>query len=53
MEDKIKEAIEILIMNGYAVKKLSQQMIIDAEECDVSGCEKDCTECACSVCIIQ
>jgi len=53
MEDKIKEAIEILIDNGYIVKRLTKQMKCDMDECEKSNGEKECFGCACSVCIAQ
>ena len=53
MEDQIREAISLLRENGYAVNKMSKDMIKDMEECDESGGEKDCSECSCSICVIQ
>ena len=53
MEDKIKEAKDLLMKNGYIVIKLSKGQEKDSEACGASGFESDCTACSCSVCIVQ
>lgn len=53
MDEKIKEAIQLLRDNGYIVKKLTPLMIEDSDECEASDGSKDCLGCSCSLCIIQ
>lgn len=53
MERHIKDAIQLLRENGYIVKKLTDSMKKDSDECQLSVCEKDCLGCSCSVCIVQ
>lgn len=43
-------------MNGYTVKKFTENMKIDADECEQmqeSGEYKECIDCSCSVCIVN
>lgn len=49
----IDAAIELLRQNGYAVRKTSKQMLVDYEECCTTEPDKDCTTCACNVCIFD
>lgn len=54
--DEILRAKELLIKNGYIVKKLTHAMELDAKECeemDFRGESKDCCGCSCSVCLMQ
>lgn len=53
MDDKIKQAIELLHNNGYVVKKFTKAMERDADKCCESGGDGDCLGCSCSVCIVQ
>jgi len=46
-------AIKLLQENNYIVKKFTKTMQIDADDCEASGCCKECLDCACNVCIIQ
>lgn len=53
MEEKIKEAINLLQENGYVVTKLTKAMERDSDRCEACGFESDCSSCACSICIVQ
>lgn len=56
MEENIKEAIKLLRSNGYIVKKWTNAMEEDADECcemEERGESKDCCDCACSICLMQ
>lgn len=56
MNDRIEEAIKFLRQNGYIIKKWTKRMEDDANECaamDEQNEEKDCCDCACSVCLMQ
>ena len=56
MTDEIKEAINLLRYNGYVVKKWTDAMEQDANECEEmeEKClAKDCFDYSCSVCLIQ
>ena len=52
LEEKIKEAKELLLTNGYSVKKLTQTMKDDLDECNRLEGDKDCSICSCSICIV-
>lgn len=49
MEDKIKEAIELLKKNDYVVVKMTDRMNKDADKCSETG-YGDCTCCSCFIC---
>lgn len=49
MEEKIKEAIELLQKNGYVVKKFTSRMDEDADRCSETG-YGDCMSCSCFIC---
>lgn len=53
MENKINEATELLKENGYTVKKITAAMKKDSDECEKYSEDKECIDCACSVCIMQ
>lgn len=56
MDKEINAAIELLRKNGYIVKKFTENMKIDADECEQmqeSGEYKECIDCSCSVCIVN
>lgn len=56
MKKDISEAKRLLEANGYIVKKWTQSMEVDANECiemESQGEEKDCNCCSCSVCLMQ
>lgn len=56
IQHKIKEASILLQKNGYIVKKLTKSMNKDADdciECMECGKDKDCSTCACNICIIS
>jgi len=56
MEDKIQEAKELLWANGYAVVKMTKRMNEDSDECVrmmEEGNDKDCSECSCSLCVVE
>ncbi len=49
MEDKIKEAIDLLRKNDYIVVKMTDRMNKCADECAESG-YGDCMDCPCFIC---
>lgn len=49
MEDKIKEAIDLLRKNDYVVVKIKDRMNEDADKCAETG-YGDCTSCSCFIC---
>lgn len=49
MEDKIKEAIELLRKYDYVVVKFDNEMHEDADKCAETG-YGDCTCCSCFIC---
>lgn len=51
MEDKIKEAIELLQKNNYLVVKYKKSMEKDVDTCQKAGME--CNECACHSCFFS
>ena len=51
--EAIEEAKKLLRKNGYVVKKLTKGQLEDAEDCEKCGFAGDCSECRCSICIIQ
>ena len=53
MEEKLMEAKKLLQQNGYLVIKITERMEKDMDECSESDCTKDCTECSCSMCVVQ
>lgn len=53
MEDKIKEAIKLLTENGYIITKFTEKMDKDLNACESSDGTKDCSCCACSICVIN
>ena len=56
IEEKIKDAIQLLTINGYIVKRYTKQMKKDSEECTDMSCKgecKDCVGCSCNICIVQ
>ena len=56
MEERIREAKQLLESNGYIVKKWTRLMAEDANECVEmleQGNDKDCCGCSCSVCLMQ
>lgn len=56
MMDEIAKAKKLLTENGYIVKKWTESMVIDANECEAmeeKGLEKDCYTCSCCVCLMQ
>ncbi len=50
MEERIKDAIELLRNNGYMVKKFTSKMDEDADSCVEARCG-DCMSCSCFVCM--
>lgn len=55
-EDEITQAKNLLLKNGYIVKKWTLSMERDANECtemEKHGKQKNCSGCSCSVCLIQ
>lgn len=50
MEERIKEAIELLQKNNYVVKKFTSEMDEDSDSCAESG-YGDCMSCSCFVCM--
>lgn len=48
-----ERAKKLLRENDYVITKLSKGQLEDADACERCGFEGDCTECRCSVCIIQ
>lgn len=56
MSDSIDQCILHLRRNGYIVRKWTEDMQQDSDECvalDEKGKSKDCGGCSCSVCLIQ
>lgn len=56
LKDSIKSCITHLKRNGYIVKKYTEEMKEDSEECeklDREGESKDCCGCSCSACLVQ
>jgi hypothetical protein len=53
MDNKIREAIQLLKENNYVVVKMTKQMQGDADECERQGFQGDCLGCSCSICVIQ
>jgi hypothetical protein len=53
MEDKLKEAIDLLRENDYAVTKLSKSQIEDRKECGELEGDKECFGCSCSDCVVR
>ncbi|MCI5918166.1 MAG: hypothetical protein MRZ75_02395 [Roseburia sp.] len=51
MEEKIKEAIELLRSNDYFITKIPKNLCETAEECCETG-TGECMDCSCFVCII-
>ena len=49
MEEKIKEAIELLRKNDYVVVKYDNKMHEDADKCAETG-YGDCSCCSCFIC---
>lgn len=49
----LKEALAIVRDNGYIVKKLSEGQLKDAKECEDCNWEGECSDCRCSICIVQ
>ena len=49
MEDKIKEAIDLLRKNDYVVVKMTDRMNEDADKCAETG-YGECTSCSCFIC---
>ncbi|MGL5152806.1 MAG: hypothetical protein ACRC7N_19795 [Clostridium sp.] len=43
----------LLQQKDYVVRKLTTRQLSDAEKCAECGFDGECTECSCSVCIIQ
>lgn len=52
-KEKIEDAIKLLRRNGYVVKKISKSQLEDARVCEDCDFEGDCSECSCSICIVQ
>lgn len=50
LEMKIQEAKELLIKNGYAIKKWTDAMDEDADRCS-NGEEILCSDCTCHFCM--
>jgi len=53
LEEKIKEAKELLWANEYVIKKMTKSMKEDSDKCETMGYEGDCMGCSCSVCLVQ
>lgn len=54
--EQIIKAKQLLKNNGYVVKKWTEAMNRDVDECvemDARGEQKDCCGCNCSVCLMQ
>lgn len=51
MNEKIKEAKELLKKEGYIIIKPSEQQKKDAEKCAETCYAGDCLGCSCSICI--
>ena len=49
LEERIKEAIELLRENGYIVNKLTEKMMDEADKCAECG-YGDCMTCSCFIC---
>ena len=49
MEEKIREAIELLRKNDYVVVKMTNRMYEDADRCSETG-YGDCMNCSCFIC---
>lgn len=54
--DEIEKARQLLIKNGYVIKKWTRSMEKDFNECEKmeeKGQSKDCCGCSCSLCLAQ
>lgn len=49
----LEEALKIVKENGYITTKLTKEQLKDMQECENCGFEGDCSECSCSVCLMQ
>lgn len=53
LEEQIKEAKQLLVDNGYVVKRWTESMEADAKKCEESDFNKDCAGCSCSQCLMH
>lgn len=53
MDTKIKKAKELLRNEGYIIIKPTKMQLKDSDDCEKCGYQGDCSECACSICLMQ
>lgn len=52
-DEILKHSIKLLTKNGYIVIKPTKEQLNDAQKCENCDFEGDCSNCSCSICILN